>query len=157
MYQYVPSKESLIVALYERENEVASRAVLDLIAALGTEDLPRLLEGFIEWTFDYIGSKPGLNRVLFDEVPRLTGLAETLEVNLVMAKHVRSLLSLDEARLRPRNLDLAALLVVSTFRYSIMGATLDSPPEGEARKAFVRELTDLLSCYLLSPRPWRSD
>lgn len=153
MYQYFESKESLIVAILERETESQQRMLLELASRLGTEDLPALVRAFVRESLVQLESKRALNRVLLHEVPRVAGLGITHSIDVSVARSVRLLFELGRARLVPKDLDLAALLVVRAFRYTTI-ALLEDPLPEERREAFVSELSDLLLAYLLLPRAW---
>ncbi len=155
MYQYFPSKEALVTALFEREVEEQTQAFLAIAQEHGTGDVPMLIRTLVEWAIDDILKKRALARVLVEEVPRLAGLDPSRHVDLLAAKSLRTLLELARPVAQPRDLDVASVLVVRAFRYGIIGALLDGPLEGARRSAFVDELTDLLATYILSPRPWR--
>jgi len=154
MYQYFASKDALIVAILERETETQQRMLIELASRLGTEDLPALVRAFVGESLVQLESKRALNRVLLHEVPRLSGLAISHSIDVAAARSVRLLFELGRSRLVPRDLDLAALLVVRAFRYTTI-ALLEEPLPDDRRAAFVDELSDLLLAYLLLPRTWR--
>lgn len=153
MYQYFASKEALVIAILERETEVQKQMLVDLAGRLGTEDVPALVRAFVDESLRQLESKRALNRVLLQEVPRLAGFGPSQSIDQASAHSVRLLFELGRARLVPRDLDLAAMLVVRAFRYSTI-ALLDEPLPDDRREAFIDELSDLLLAYLLLPRTW---
>lgn len=154
MYQYFPNKESLVTGIFEREVEEQNGKFLELVQELGTEDVPALIRALVEWAIDDIMAKPKLARVLIDEVPRVSGLELSRGVDHLTAASLRALFEIGDPRLLPKDAEIAALLLVRTFRYNIIGMLLDGPLEGAKRERFARELTDLLAAYILTPRPW---
>lgn len=154
MYQYFPSKDALISALFEREAEDQRQAFVAMAAELGTDDAPRLIRALVDWSVRHLEKKKELNRVLLEEVPRVSGLEQSRAIDHVAANSVRLLLEVGKARVQARDLDVAALLVVRAFRYTII-PLLQEPVSGAQREAFVDELTDLIAAYLLAPRSWR--
>lgn len=154
MYQYFPGKDALVTALFEREAEEQRGAFVEMAAELGTDDAPRLIRALVDWSIRELEAKKDLNRVLLDEVPRVSGLQQSRAIDQLAAKSVRLLLEIGKVRVQPRDLDVAAMLVVRAFRYTII-PLLDEPVTGRKREAFVDELTDLIAAYLLAPRPWR--
>jgi AcrR family transcriptional regulator len=156
MYQYFPNKESLITGIFEREVEEQNGKFLELVQKLGTDDVPALIRALVEWAIDDILSKPKLARVLIDEVPRVSGLEMSRAVDHLAATGLRALFEIGDPRLQPKEAEIAALLLVRTFRYNIIGMLLDGPLEGTKRERFVNELTDMLAAYILTPRPWRA-
>jgi AcrR family transcriptional regulator len=153
MYQYFPSKDSLVVAIYEREALEQHAAFVQMAAELGTDDVAGLVRAFVEWTIRQFELKKDLNRVFLDELPR-AGFDHQRAIDQLASQTVRGLLEIGGARVRPANRDAAALVVVRAFRYLLI-SFLTEPLRPEERDAFVDELVDLLSAYLLAPRTWR--
>jgi AcrR family transcriptional regulator len=154
LYQYFPSKDTLVAAVYEREAEEQHRAFLALVTELGTDDVPRLVRAFVAWTVQTLEDNAALYRVLLDEVPRVSGLHPSRLFDRKVAASLASLLALWRDRIAVRDVDAAALLVVRAFRYAVI-PLVEEPLVGEARERFIEELTDLIAGYLLLPRPWR--
>lgn len=154
MYQYFPSKDALISALFTREAEEGFRMFGAIAAELGTTDAPRLIRALVACMVDQLESKLELNRVLLEEVPRVTGLGQSRAVDRVVANAVQLLLEAGKDRMQARDLEIAAMLVVRTFRYNII-PLLSEPVTGKKREAFIDELSELIGVYLLAPRPWR--
>jgi AcrR family transcriptional regulator len=155
MYQYFPNKDSLIVALYEREVERQLQVFQELVARVGTESPAALIRALVEWALDDMDENKPLNRVFFEEVPRLAGLDIQRQVDDLASRNIRALFELAKDAIKPTNVQVASVLVVRAFRYSVLGALLDGPLEGKPREAFVTELSDLLTAYLVAPRTWR--
>jgi AcrR family transcriptional regulator len=150
MYQYFPSKEALIVAVFEREERRMERIFLECVASEGVADVHRLLRTFLASMLTIYENEGALLRVLLEEVPRVAGIGPVQAVDLAAAKHVRLLLEAARDRILPRDLDVAARLLVRTLRYNLI-AVLAEPIAGCDREAFLDELTALLANYLVAP------
>jgi AcrR family transcriptional regulator len=155
MYQYFPSKDSLITALFEREANEQHRAFLELAAELGTDDVPRLIRAYVDWTLHEFERKRALYRVLLHEVPKVSGLSATQAIDHVAARSLRLLLEIGKSRVAARDLDAAAMIVIRAFRYNTIPVIEEPFADEDARAKFVDELTDLIAVYLLAPRAWR--
>ena len=154
MYQYFPSKEALVTAIYERYSDRQHARFLELVATIGTDDAQRLIRAFVESSVEALERDLPLARLLLEEVPRVAGLRATRGIDKLATQAVRTLLAGAGARVQVKDLDIAAVLLVRASRYSIL-SLLDGPLEGTQRDAFIDELSDLLAAYLLAPRPWR--
>jgi len=127
MYQYFPSKESLVVAIYQREAEEQHAAFVAMAEEVGTEDVPRLIRAFAEWTIARTESMRDLNRVFMEELPT-AGLDYQRSIDHIAAE--RSLFAIAGPRVQPSNRDVAALVVVRVFRYLLISYFVDPPPAG---------------------------
>lgn len=154
MYQYFPSKDALVTAIYEREAERSHREFLALVAELGTDDLPRLIRAFVASSVDALERDRALNRVLLDELPRVSGARSMRSADEVATRSLRALLEAAREQVHVRDRDAAALLLVRASGYAVL-ALVDNPLEGAARQAYIDELADMIAAYLLAPRPWR--
>lgn len=153
MYQYFPSKDALVAAIYEREAERQQAKFAALVAELGTDDLPRLVRAYVARSVEALERDLDLNRVLLDELPRVSGVEATRAIDELAARTVRTLLAAVRDRIQPRDLDMAALVLVRASRYAII-ALLDGSLDQAGRQSFIDELSDMLAAYLLLPRTW---
>lgn len=154
MYQYFPSKEALVAAIYEREADRQQAELVARVAEIGTDDAPALIRALVAATVATLERDRALTRVMFEELPRVAGLRTLAAADKLAAQTIRALLAAARDRVRPRDLDVAAMLVVRATRYTVL-SLLDEPLDGPGHASFVDELSDMLSSYLLSPRPWR--
>lgn len=150
LYQYFPSKEALIVAVFEREERRMERLFLESLASEGVADVPRLLRKFLGSMLAIYENEGALFRVLLEEVPRVAGVGPVHEVDRTVAKHVRMLLEAARDRILPRDLDVASRLLVRTLRYNLIPVLVEQGG-GLDREAFLDELTALLANYLVAP------
>jgi AcrR family transcriptional regulator len=152
MYQYFPNKESLITALFERESNHHQRVFLELAAERGIDDMPALIRAYVAALIAMLEANAPLNRVLLEEVPRVAGLGPTQAVDAAAARSLQLLLELGRDRIRPKNLRVAAMLLVRALRYNTI-ALVREPLVGTEREDFIDELSAMLASYLLAPRP----
>jgi AcrR family transcriptional regulator len=155
MYQYFPSKDALVTALFERDSSAQHRKLLELAAEMGTDDVRALVRAFVSYSIGEHEKNRALYRVLLHEVPKVSGLGPTIAVDRTAARSLRLLFEIGKSRVQARDLDAAAIIFVRAFRYSAMGAIDEPFADDAARGRFVDELTDLLTLYLIGPRPWR--
>lgn len=153
MYQYFPSKEALVAAIYEREGARQQALLVRLVTELGTDDVPRLIRAFVSHWVELIEQDLALHRVLFEELPRVSGFSAVLPFDAQATQLLTALLSTARARAQPRDLKMAALLVVRASRYALL-ALLDGHIEATARQSLIDELSDMIAAYLLLPRTW---
>lgn len=155
MYQYFPSKESLVQAIFERESERQFARFVAIVDAQGGDGDPAVIRAFVADFVDVVQADRDLNRVLLEELPRVSGVAGMRPIEATITQTVRALLMSMRDRIQPRDLEMASLILVRTVRYSVI-ALLEEPVEDAAREAFIDELSDVITAYLLAPRAWRS-
>jgi AcrR family transcriptional regulator len=151
LYQYFPNKRALLEALYDRESERLHEVFLRMVGERGVDDVPGLIHAFIAETLALFEANAALYRVLLDEVPRSVGLDLNYRIDDRAIAALRPLLAVGVNRIQPSDPDIAARLIVWTYRYNTVAA-LRQPMTPSARKAFVDELTAMLCQYLLAPR-----
>lgn len=152
LYQYYPDKHALLIAIFVRESARLEAALLRVFAEIGLDDVPAILRAYTEETLAVFESNAPLFQMLLEQVPRYAGLDPTHEIDKKAARSLRLLLELARSRIAPRDLDVAALLMVRTFRYNTL-VTLKEPLHGAQREAFIEEMTAMLANYLFGPRP----
>lgn len=155
IYQYFPSKDALITAIFERESHAQQARLLELAAEMGIEDVHSLIRAFVAFMVDVFEEKRALYRVLLHEVPKVAGLRPTMAVDESAARSLRLLLELGRSRCQARDLDAAATIFVRAMRYTVIGIIEEPFATAAARAAFIDELTDMLTLYLVVKRPWR--
>lgn len=151
-YQYFPNKDAVLVALVERHLEAGMRAVEQLLETAAAEpgDLEATLRSFVSAMLALHEREPDLHRVLFEEAPHPAELHEcVLRAEERLAHIWRSILR-ELPRLRVRDSDTAAHLLVQltealTHRFVLHG--LHELPSN----AFIEEVVTLLKRYLMEP------
>jgi len=153
MYQYFPSKESLVQAIFEREGERQFAQFVAIVGEQGLEDGPALIRAFVTNLVDTVQGDRDLNRVLLEELPRVSGVEGMRPIEATITRTVSTLLRSARDRIQPRDLDMASLVLMRSVRYSVI-ALLDEPFDEARREAFIDELSDMITAYLLAPRSW---
>jgi AcrR family transcriptional regulator len=147
LYQYFPSKEALIKALLERH-------IRDMYAVLEREmsrllslPLRQAVRELVQLMISAHAIEPKLHRVFAEEVPRVGPLERIAEVERRFEKLTQSVLERLADRLRPRNLEIAAFVVVQSVEALTHAAVLYHP-EKLANEEFVDEVVELVVRYL---------
>jgi AcrR family transcriptional regulator len=155
LYQYFPSKEAVVVAVFEREEQRVVASFLECVATEGMTDGPTLIRTFLASLLATYETDRALLRVLLDEVPRVVGQETLHAIDLAFAAKVRTVLEAARENIRPKHLDVASRLLVRTLRYNLIPVLVE-PPGNSDREAFLDELTALFTNYLVlpaTPRP----
>jgi AcrR family transcriptional regulator len=147
LYQYFPNKESLVAELVERqmheEMEVLSRVLPALRGGPLREGVRQLLGAMLE----IHRRDPALRRIIIEQVPRVGRLEKMLDLQSQVAEIIRTHLAERCEEIRPRDLDMAAFVLVHSVEAVIHGAVYKRP-EYLGRERFVDELTELVVKYL---------
>src|SRR5262245_5731496 len=153
LYEYFPNKDSLVVALVERELESERERLLAILAPARTpRALASQLHAFVETLVELHARRPALHRILVDQAehpPAAHACVLRFEESLAHALEA----SLRSARPGLRDADTAAHLIVQTteslaHRFVLRGI------HALERDAFVAELTRLLAAYVgVAPAP----
>ncbi len=151
LYQYFPNKHALLAALYAREAQLLEQVLQQMLVEIGFDDTTRLIRAFVSRTLEVFEAKIELYRLLLDEVPRSAGLELHHQIDDRGVAALRPLFALGADRIKPRDPDIAAALVVRTYRYNTVAA-LRHPMTEAQRTCFIDELTAMLSGYLFGER-----
>lgn len=147
LYQYFPNKEALVAELVERqmteEMEVLSRVLPALRGGPLREGVRKLLDAMLE----IHRRDPALRRIIIEQVPRVGRLAKMLDLQSQIAQVIRNHLEERCEEIRPRDLDMAAFILVHSVEAVIHGSVYKRP-EYLGREKFVEELTELVVSYL---------
>ncbi|MES2089322.1 MAG: TetR/AcrR family transcriptional regulator [Pseudomonadota bacterium] len=150
LYQYFPSKASLVTALRLRHaNEM--RTLLLAHAATGcTTTLKQSLQTLVHAAIQAHTADPKLHRVLSEEVPqpRLNGGRADFEADyLAMTK---ALLQSHQSALRPLNLDLACLLL-HRMADALIHEIVFLPTDVFSADEIEKEIVEVAYRYLAKP------
>jgi AcrR family transcriptional regulator len=147
LYQYFPSKEALVAALIDRLVERQSAAVGDKLVEIAAAPLEQAARELVRAGIVAHQVDPRLQRVLFEQVPRLGRLKKLTELNRRFEALLAKYLEQRRAELRPRDLELAAFVLCNAVDGFMHLAMLDRP-ELLRDPRLVDELTDLIVLYL---------
>jgi AcrR family transcriptional regulator len=147
LYQYFPNKEALVAALLERHVKQTMRVLngeFALLFALPVEQAaPRLVRAMIEMH----RVDPALHRVLAEQLPR-SGRQQGMQAGMLESIALTRLyLSQHQSEIAPRDLELAAFIVVNTVEALTHAAVIDRP-ELLARPELVDEISACVVRYL---------
>ncbi|HZS38783.1 MAG TPA: TetR/AcrR family transcriptional regulator [Polyangia bacterium] len=147
LYQYFPSKEALVAALVERHMEQMSRVLVEEMDAVARAPLGTAVRRMVELMLRAHAVDPRLHKVLIEQVPRIGRLERVHQVEAHMAKLVRAYFEAHRHELRPKNLELAAFVVVQIVESLTHAATLHHP-ERLADGHLADEITTVVLRYL---------
>jgi AcrR family transcriptional regulator len=148
LYQYFPSKASLLSELIERHMK-SMLAVLATTAQEGeTSSIEEATRTIIRAVFAAHRVNPKLHRVLVEQMARL-GTLEAIESFEAQAQAlVEAFLSAHRAELRPKNVKAAARVAVLAVRGVTLWTVLRNA-EQLADEEFIAEITDMVTRYLV--------
>jgi len=146
LYEYFPNKDSIVVALSERELEREREEILNLLMESEDDDIAAVLRRFVEAVVGFHARSPMLHRILFDEADHPP------DAHACVLRFEESLAHALEDLLRRRGVDvedadLAAHIVLQTTE-SLAHRFVVRRIHDLDQDAFVNEVTKLLSRYL---------
>lgn len=147
LYQYFPNKAALVAALLHRHVDDMLATIVEETPVLMTLPIEQAVRRFVELMIDAHRVDPKLHRVFVEQMPRVGDLKriESVQDRGIALAHAYLTLHADE--IRPKDLDLAAFIVVMTIEAVTHGAVL-TKPELIGRPALVDEATALVVRYL---------
>ena len=154
LYQYFPDKEALVAALAERQTEQVVRTMAASLLPNRGKPLAVVIRGLVEALIGTYFADPQLHRRLMElehRIPRVRE-ARSASSEFRVEAFVRDHLVEHTDEIRPKNLDLAAFLIVRAVRAASWSAVLERP-ELLQRRELIDELTALAHNYLVAPFP----
>ncbi len=146
LYQYYPSKDALLAALAIRHTEGVLRELDELLAEHAETPLPLAVQTIVERMV--AAHVDPLNRVLARGLDELGSAVELqADVDRRAGAAVARFLHARRAAIRPRNVELAALLLVRSVDL-LTHAALEHHPASVDDGTLVEELTALALGYL---------
>lgn len=150
LYRYFPNKETLFATLFERHVEQVAAAVNSKSRDLTDKSLPAAVRGLIEGMLEGVMVEPELHQALIEQVPPDARPKQGPALEERIQQIVRDYIDRHKAKLRTRDPDLAAFVVVHTVRALTHAATLEHP-EYLRDGLLVDEIVDLVVGYLAPP------
>lgn len=145
LYQYYPDKGALVLALYERHLEQLHAAMDACFREAEGLPLEGAVRHLIAGLVALYQARPGLQRVLVEEVPHLGGDRRTREVEALLRARVQGFLEARRDELGHARPDLAASVIVPT----VESLTHAAAREGRLLEAeLLPELDRLVLGYL---------
>ncbi len=148
LYQYFPNKEALVTALCQRHSETVCQNLVDRLGSTHHLPLPLALRGLIKLLLSHHAEDPELHRVLIEQVPRLSGFEQLAQINCLLVDTITADLARRRENLRPKNLEMAAFILVHAVQAVTHAAVLDRP-EALDDEALADEIVDLVQRYLV--------
>jgi AcrR family transcriptional regulator len=148
LYQYFPSKESIVAALVERHREEMREVISKRLGEHQGHSIRENVRAILEAIVEVKRLDPKLHRVFVEQVPRIGELPGVFDVNQQLATLITLILQSRPEKLRPKNLDLASYVLVHTV-LAVTHAVLVERPENLVDGSLVDELTDLTEAYLV--------
>lgn len=145
LYQYFPDKGALVLALYEQHLAQLGEAMEACFREAEGLPLAEAVRHLIGALVARYRARPGLQRVLVEEVPHLGGDGRTREVEALLRDRIQAFLEARAVELGSLRADLAAAVIVPTVEALTHAAAREGrPSEAELRP----ELERLVLGYL---------
>jgi len=147
LYQYFPSKESLVGALIDRHSDEMLAVFLRQVAAVKDAPIHEAVRAVVVATVDSHLVEPKLHRIFEEQVPRIGKLAESLEkLDTHASSAVRAYLLAHASELRVKDLETAIFVVVHAVEALVHRAVFVQ--RGPTRDALVEAIVDLVTRFL---------
>jgi AcrR family transcriptional regulator len=150
LYQYFPSKESLVAAVIERHSQEVMQTVRGELADIEGLPLQQGVGKLISVAVRAHRVDPKLHRVLAEQIPRVGKLEKVETFNQENFTLFRDYLDRHRDEIRDLDPDLAAFVCVTSIEALTHNAVLHQPRifSDEAMQALVDEGTRLIVNYL---------
>ena len=148
LYQYFPSKDALVVALLRRHREAMIGVLASHLERLsGATPIEAAVREVVRAMLEAHGLNPRLHRVMIEEILRKDARAEVGDFEPRVEAMVAATLRQYPGRLRVRDVDLAAFIVVRLMLGVAHAAVVDHP-ERSRDPRLADELADVVLRYL---------
>jgi AcrR family transcriptional regulator len=150
LYQYFPSKEALVAAVFERHNQQLMRVAHRALADVATLPVEQAVRELVLVAIKAHRIDPKLHRVLAEQIPRTGRLANMAAFNRETFGLLRTYLETHRDELRALDLELAAFVCVTSIEALTHTAVLHRPEilSDEGMERLVDEATRLVVRYL---------
>ncbi|GAC1592897.1 MAG: TetR/AcrR family transcriptional regulator [Polyangiales bacterium] len=146
LYQYFPSKEALVAALVDDHVEKMLAMVTTTLHDMLDAPIATAVRALVRLMIESHGMDPKLHKVFTEQVPRMGGLDRVFELEAQATTMVRGYLEAHREEIRPKNLDVAAFVLVNTVEALTHAAVLRCPEM--LNHQLEAEITDLIVQYL---------
>lgn len=147
LYQYFPSKESLVAALLRRHQDEMAAAVMSELERVRDLPLRAAVRAMIELVVRAHSVDPDLHRVLMEQVPRLGKPHKRHEFERTMLAAITGYLTSRRDELVVVDIELSAFLVSAAVESVTHGAVLHHPERLHDHR-LLDELTAMVLGYL---------
>jgi AcrR family transcriptional regulator len=147
-YQYFPSKDALVVALLRRHREAMVQVLASNLECLSaTTPIEAAVREVVGAMLEAHGLNPRLHRVMIEEILRKDARAEVGDFEPRVEAMVAATLRQYSGRLRVRDVELAAFIVVRSMLAVAHAAVVDHPERSRGPR-LADELADVVLRYL---------
>jgi len=154
LYQYFPSKESLVAALVARHNREMLDVLREAVAQVAGQPVEVVVRELVRATIEAHQVDPALHRIFAEQVPRMGQLAEIEGLQRDTAELFRGFLEENRARVGISDLDTATFICVSTVETLAHGFVIRRPrASAREQDAFIDEVTRLIVGYVAARSP----
>jgi AcrR family transcriptional regulator len=147
LYQYFPSKESLVIALVEQHCRSMLALLIEMSAALASAPIDVAVRSYVKAMLAAHAVDPALHRVLVSQVLHL-GLGYLDEIEAQARIIVKTYLDERQRSILPQDTETAAYVLVSAVEAITHRAVLDQP-ERLTSKTLEDEICALVLRYLV--------
>lgn len=147
LYQYFPSKEALVSALVDEHIEKQMQLLAENVTALRDAPLEIAVRTYVAAQLEAHALEPELHRVFVEQLPRIEGFERLREMNQQAQALVSAYLASRRAHVRPRDLDVAAFLLVHAVEAATHALILEQPALLRSPQ-MIDEITELVVRYL---------
>ncbi len=147
LYQYFPSKESLVAALIERHFDEMAAVLSEEMERVADLPLAAALRRMVTLMMQAHAVDPALHRVLNEQVPRVGRLSRLHDVVSRMRTLGRAYFERHRDEVRVADLDVAAFITVQTIE-ALIHTAATRPEDAPNPDVLIEEVTALLVRYL---------
>lgn len=147
LYQYFPNKEAIVSAVIESFAERQMAILAGALADIASDDMETVIREIIRSTFEAKRLEPELSKVLFEELPPIGQVDVMKEWMDNACAVVLVALQMRADDVRPKNLELAAFVLVAAC-HGITHITVVDRPELLGREELTDETAELVLRYL---------
>lgn len=148
LYQYFPSKASLVSALVERHRARMLEVLATTAQSGERSSIEEATRTVIRAVFAAHRVNPKLHRVVLEQMPRLGGIDSLDSFDDETQALIERFLSNHASELRPKNVKVAARVAVLAVRGVTLWTVLRNP-EQLGDEEFIDEITDMVVRYLV--------
>ena len=150
LYQYFPSKESLVAALIERHFDEMAAVLTEEMERVADLPLAAALRRMVTLMMRAHAVDPALHRVLNEQVPRVGRLDRLHDIVGRMRTLGRAYFERHRAEVRVADLEVAAFITVQTIE-ALIHTAATRPEDAPNHEVLIEEVTALLVRYLEQP------
>jgi AcrR family transcriptional regulator len=145
LYQYFPNKQALVAALIDRHCEEIMVIVQAKLVEVADAPLRKATRAVVDAMLEAHQVEPELHKVLTEQVPAVGRMKRLREVSRQVEALVRAFFERRRDLVKPKDLDLAAFILVRSVDAVTHAAVIERPEA--LGDDLAEELTDLIAGY----------